>query len=246
VRAAANARAGRHEQSCLAPRRKRSHSGETMSAGPPASSGWLLMTRSTAARRSATRRMSRKLRAGPGPEQLSWHRRISTRRPRLLDRLGIDPRSAAGRNRQPRLESGRWRVTRRLGAFRASAGTAPGRPGPRFAGPPAPHTPVRRRHVRSRRSWRPVLGSSARSGHGSTARRTWDTGPRRGVRRARDDATMPTEHLPIPATQRDRTRQIIDITDAACPRAPRRRVRAAGERTRRAARTQAPITADAR
>jgi hypothetical protein len=27
---------------------------------------------------------------------------------------------------------------------------------------------------------------------------------------------MPTEHLPIPATQRDRTRQIIDITDAAC------------------------------
>jgi hypothetical protein len=36
------------------------------------------------------------------------------------------------------------------------------------------------------------------------------------VRAARDDAYMPTEHLRIPAALRDRARQIIDVTDAAC------------------------------
>jgi hypothetical protein len=41
-------------------------------------------------------------------------------------------------------------------------------------------------------------------------------GPEEGVRPARDDATMPTEPLRIPAAQRDRARLIIDVIDAAC------------------------------
>src|SRR5918994_5767178 len=69
---------------------------------------------------------------------------------------------------------------------------------------------------RRRRGSAPVLECSGPRSTGVS--RPTDVGheDEKRVRAARDDAYMPTEHLRIPAALRDRARQIIDVTDAAC------------------------------
>ena len=55
--------------------------------------------------------------------------------------------------------------------------------------------------------------ASDRRGHVSD---THGHGHEESVRIARNDASMPTERLRIPAALRDRVQQIMDVTDAAC------------------------------